>query len=298
MSSISALSRTQQLFIHGVYRPSSDNAEFQVVNPMTGSSLYKCADATVQDVSSAIESAYTAFKTWSNLGPSARRTIFLKAADILEGYMSGDAPEILRAEVSATEAWVRVNIFATAGILRETAGLVTHIKGEVVPADRPGTTVLVTREALGVVFAISPWNAPVSFFPFQRAYILSFGPLPLTLRTLGKPHRAGHRLPPYLRQHSLTQALRAQPQIPRSCNKGPYRRWSPPRVRLFSPRESRTRARGRGVCSQASPRTPRQLHWQRTSWHNHRRMGCLLPEEVRSRARRQGACDCARRRGC
>ena len=161
-SATSTLSQPQQLFINGERRPSSDNAEFQVVNPMTGSPLYSCADATLQDVSDAIDSAHAAFKTWSKLGPSARRTIFLRAADILEGYMGTDAPEILRAEVSATEAWVRVNIFATAGILRETAGLATHIKGEVVPADRPGTTVLVTREALGVVFAISPWNAPVS----------------------------------------------------------------------------------------------------------------------------------------
>jgi benzaldehyde dehydrogenase (NAD) len=93
----------------------------------------------------------------------------LKAADIIEGYMQTDGPEILASEVSATKAWVKVNLMATAGILRETAGLVTHMKGEIVPADRPGTTILVTREPVGVVFAISPWNAPVSstivFFP-------------------------------------------------------------------------------------------------------------------------------------
>ncbi|SPO02517.1 related to Salicylaldehyde dehydrogenase [Cephalotrichum gorgonifer] len=162
MSETSTLGEAQQLFINGEYRPSSDNAEFQVTNPMTGSPIYSCADATVQDVSDAIDSAHAAFKTWSRLGPSARRAIFLRAADILEGYMGGDAPEILRAEVSATEAWVRVNILATAGVLREAAGLATHIKGEIVPADRPDTTVLVAREALGVVFAISPWNAPVN----------------------------------------------------------------------------------------------------------------------------------------
>jgi benzaldehyde dehydrogenase (NAD) len=88
--------------------------------------------------------------------------IMLKAADIMESYFTGDAPAILSSEVSAVKSWIRVNIFATAGILRETAGLVTHIKGEIVPADRPGTTIMVLREAVGVVFAVSPWNAPVN----------------------------------------------------------------------------------------------------------------------------------------
>lgn len=156
-----ALSQQQQLFVNGQYRPSSDDAQFPVTNPMTGENIYSCSSATVQDVSEAVETAHSAFKTWSRTPPSKKRAIFLKAADILETYIHGDAPDILRQEISATESWIKVNIFATAGVLRETAGLVTHIKGEIVPADRPGTTVLVAREALGVVFAISPWNAPV-----------------------------------------------------------------------------------------------------------------------------------------
>ncbi|KAL1858075.1 hypothetical protein VTK73DRAFT_7964 [Phialemonium thermophilum] len=156
------LSQPQRLFIDGSYQSSSDDAEFPVANPMTGDVLYRCSSATVADVSRAIESAHAAYEAWSQTGPSARRALFLKAADILEGYLQGDAPEILRSEVSATESWVQVNIAASAGILRETAGLVTHIKGEIVPADRPGTTVLVAREPVGVVFAISPWNAPVN----------------------------------------------------------------------------------------------------------------------------------------
>ncbi|KAJ9157678.1 Aldehyde dehydrogenase [Pleurostoma richardsiae] len=129
---------------------------------MTGKVLYNCASATKDDYSAAIEAAHEAYQKWSKTSPSARRLVFLKAADILETYLTTDGPEVLSAEVSATKAWVKVNILATVGILRETAGLVTHIKGEIVPADRPGTTILVERHAVGVVLAISPWNAPVN----------------------------------------------------------------------------------------------------------------------------------------
>lgn len=151
----------QKLFIDGVYKEATKGATFPVVNPLTGDVIYQSAAASEEDYTQAIESAHETYRSWSRTPPSARRLIFLKAADILERYIEQDAPEILRQEVSATKSWITVNIKATAGILRETAGLATHIKGEIVPADRPGTMILVERCSVGVVFAISPWNAPV-----------------------------------------------------------------------------------------------------------------------------------------
>ncbi|KAK0711706.1 aldehyde dehydrogenase domain-containing protein [Lasiosphaeris hirsuta] len=155
------IAQPQLLFIEG-YQASSDNATFPVKNPMTGNALYDCSSATIQDYALAIEKAHAAYQLWSRTSPSARRLIFLKAAEILESYVNSEAPELLSQEVSATKHWIKVNMHAAAGTFRETAGLVTQIKGEIVPADRPGTTILVERQAVGVVFAISPWNAPVN----------------------------------------------------------------------------------------------------------------------------------------
>ncbi|KAK4167649.1 aldehyde dehydrogenase family-domain-containing protein [Cladorrhinum sp. PSN259] len=165
-SSSYSISDPQLLYINGQYRPSSDGATFPVVNPMTGETIYHSASATLDDYSAAIENAHATFQTWSKTSPSARRKIFLKAADIMESYIKsspgGGAPELLSQEISATMHWVRVNVFATAGLFREAASLATHIRGEIVPADREGTTLLVERSAVGVVFGISPWNAPIN----------------------------------------------------------------------------------------------------------------------------------------
>lgn len=158
----SPLAEPQLLFIGGQYQPSSNNATFPVTNPMTGASVYQCSSASLDDYATAIDGAHAAQPAWARLGPSARRLILLKAADILESYLDKDAADILSAEVSATTGWVKANILSTAGVLRENAALATHIKGEIVPADRPGTTILVNREPVGVVFAISPWNMPVT----------------------------------------------------------------------------------------------------------------------------------------
>jgi benzaldehyde dehydrogenase (NAD) len=157
-----AIGEEQLLFIDGRYVPSSDGATFAVTNPMTGAKLYDCASATVADYTRAIEAAHAAFSDgpWPRMGPSARRLVLLRAADILETYLD-QAGELMSSEVSATKGWVRLNVLSTVNLLREVAGLATHIKGEIVPADRPGTTILVERQAVGVNLAIAPWNAPV-----------------------------------------------------------------------------------------------------------------------------------------
>ncbi|KAJ9612040.1 hypothetical protein H2200_003635 [Cladophialophora chaetospira] len=160
--SMSTLHYDQLLYTGGEYKKSHDSSSFAVNNPMTGDKIYECASAGIEDYEEAISNAHEAYGTWSQTSPTSRRLIMLKAADIIESYAEGVAPEILSSEVSAVSSWFKINLMATAGILRETAGLVTHIKGEIVPADRPGTTILVARQPVGVVFAISPWNAPVN----------------------------------------------------------------------------------------------------------------------------------------
>jgi benzaldehyde dehydrogenase (NAD) len=96
------------------------------------------------------------------MGPAAKRMIFLRTADILEKYMETEAPALMSAEVSATKSWTKINSLSAVGNLRESASLASQIKGEIMPTDTPGTTVLVERQPLGVVLAISPWNAPVA----------------------------------------------------------------------------------------------------------------------------------------
>ncbi|KAJ4419074.1 hypothetical protein N0V82_005197 [Gnomoniopsis sp. IMI 355080] len=161
-SSYPPLDAQQLLRIGGKYQRSSDRGTFEVINPMTGQKIYDSASATVNDYSRAIDNAHEAFQSWSKVGPSARRLIFLKAADILETYLTLDAPTLMANEVSATAAWVKINLLATANVLRDVASLATLIKGELLPADRPGTTILVERQPVGVNLAISPWNAPVN----------------------------------------------------------------------------------------------------------------------------------------
>lgn len=147
------------LFINGKDVPTSSS--FPVHNPLTQEVVYTCSSATVEHARQAIHAADNAFKSWSRSSPAQRRTILNKAADILLSNAS-TAHELMSKEVSASAIWRSANILGSAGFIREAASIVTQVKGEVMPSDRPGTTTLIFREPAGVVFSVVPWNAPLN----------------------------------------------------------------------------------------------------------------------------------------
>ncbi len=115
---------------------------------------------SAQRAAATADAAGAAFSGWSALGPSARRKILNRVADVLEAQADAFV-EIMAEEVRSTEPWGRLNVALGASIFREAAALTTRIGGDVIPSDRPGVLALALREPVGVVLGIAPWNAPV-----------------------------------------------------------------------------------------------------------------------------------------
>ncbi|MGV8833295.1 MAG: aldehyde dehydrogenase [Devosia sp.] len=135
-------------------------ATFTRMNPMSGEVATTAAAATQADVKRAVESAAAAFPEWSRSSPKTRRTILLKAADMLDAK-SGAFVEAMGAEVGATAGWAMFNVGLAADMLREAASLTTQIHGDIIPTNRPGSMAMAIRQPAGVVLAMAPWNAPV-----------------------------------------------------------------------------------------------------------------------------------------
>jgi acyl-CoA reductase-like NAD-dependent aldehyde dehydrogenase len=146
-----------QLIIDNKPQDATDGGTFERKHPLSGDLVTRGAAATVDDALSAVESAATAFATWSQTGPSERRAILLKAADIME-RRTPDLIEAMGKEVGAAPLWAGFNGFLTANLLREAAGLATQIQGETIPTDKPGTLSMTVRVPAGVVFSMAPWN--------------------------------------------------------------------------------------------------------------------------------------------
>ena len=148
------------LLINGVDRPAASGRTYDRVDPFTGEVASRAAAAGPDDVTAAIDAASAAFPAWSKTGPSQRRAILMKAADIMDSK-AGEFTRLMIEETGATAPWAGFNVMFAANILREAGAMTTQIAGEIIPSDKPGTLAMGVRQAAGVCLAIAPWNAPV-----------------------------------------------------------------------------------------------------------------------------------------
>ncbi|MBW4025003.1 MAG: aldehyde dehydrogenase [Proteobacteria bacterium] len=146
--------------IDGSPEAAIDGGTFERRDPMTGEVATRAAAAGLADVAKVVAAASAAFPAWSETGPGLRRSLLLKAADLLEGR-SADFTRTMLEETGATAPWAGFNVHLGAGILREAAALTTQITGDVIPSDKPDVLALAIRQPVGVVLGMAPWNAPV-----------------------------------------------------------------------------------------------------------------------------------------
>ena len=148
------------LLIGGRKVAASGGATYERRDPVTGEVATIAAAATVADAKAACDAAAAAFPKWSAMGPSARRKIMMKAADILEAR-TPDFIKLVSGETGGSPGWGGFNCFLAAGMLREAGAVTTQVMGQTMPSDKPGMLSIATRSPCGVVLGIAPWNAPV-----------------------------------------------------------------------------------------------------------------------------------------
>lgn len=197
---------TRQLLINGEDTPARSGRTTEVINPGTGKTYATVAAADVEDVTRAVDAAEAAFEGWAAVAPFTRRTIFLKAADLLEERGEQTA-ELMAGEVSSTRLWAAFNVTLAAGILREAAAALTAPRGEVLAAQQDGTLSLAVREPVGVVAAFSPWNAPVILGTRAIAAALAAGNTVVLKPSEVTPISAGLLLGDVLRDAGLPEGV-------------------------------------------------------------------------------------------
>jgi acyl-CoA reductase-like NAD-dependent aldehyde dehydrogenase len=148
------------LIIDNTDRAASGGATFVRQDPNTGQAVTVAAAAGVDDVRQAIESSAAALRGWGAAGPTARRDVLLKAAELVHERTPA-LSDLMVKETGASASWAKFNTHLAHGMLREAASLTTQIKGEVIPADKPGSFCMAIRRPAGVVVSIAPWNAPI-----------------------------------------------------------------------------------------------------------------------------------------
>lgn len=132
------------------------------------------ARATAADAQRAIAAAKAAFPAWSRSGPLERHAILRKAADEILARKD-ELGRLLSQEEGKVLAEGIGETIRAAQIFDFFAGEVLRLAGETLPSVRPGITVDVTREAVGVVGIITPWNFPIAIPAWKIAPALAYG---------------------------------------------------------------------------------------------------------------------------
>ncbi len=150
--------RQFQHYIGGTF--SDGTAQFDSLDPATGTVWAKMPEARTHDVNAAVEAACSALNApeWATMTATARGKLLYRLADLvaenaqtLAELETRDTGKIIR-ETSAQIAYV-------ADYYRYYAGLADKIEGAHLPIDKPDMEVWLHREPVGVVAAIVPWNS-------------------------------------------------------------------------------------------------------------------------------------------
>ena len=163
-------------FIDGQYTPTASGETFACVSPIDGRKLADIALAGADDVERAVAVARKAFDSgvWSQMAPRARKDTLKRFADQVRAHADELALlESLDMGKPVADA-ASVDVSGAAYAIEWYGEAIDKIGGEVAPVD-PKLLGLVTREAIGVVAAVVPWNFPIMMASWKIAPALAAG---------------------------------------------------------------------------------------------------------------------------
>lgn len=168
--------RKLQHFIDGQWVEPSGGAYFESSNPATREVLYQAARGTSPDVERAVDSARDAFDDprWRDLSQTRRGHLLRRLGDLI----GENADDLARSESEDNGKLLR-EMRAQLATLPEYyyyyAGLADKVQGATIPTSDRRVLNYTTREPLGVVGAITPWNSPLTLTTSKLAPALCAG---------------------------------------------------------------------------------------------------------------------------
>jgi aldehyde dehydrogenase (NAD+) len=132
------------------------------------------ARATAEETKQAIAAAKAAFPAWSRSGILERHAILSRASQEITARKQ-ELGELLSREEGKTLPEGIGEVTRAAQIFDFFAGETLRLSGEVLPSVRPGVGVEITREPIGVIGIITPWNFPIAIPTWKIAPALAYG---------------------------------------------------------------------------------------------------------------------------
>jgi gamma-glutamyl-gamma-aminobutyraldehyde dehydrogenase len=165
-----------QALIDGKPRSAQSGQTFAVINPATGQCLANVAACGDEDVNAAVRSARQVFEagTWAARSPGERKQVLLRLADLIMDHREELALlDSLNMGKPVMDAY-NIDVPGAAGVFRWYAESLDKLYDQIAPSAQ-NVLATITREALGVVAAVVPWNFPLDMAAWKLAPALAAG---------------------------------------------------------------------------------------------------------------------------
>ena len=176
MSNVPTLTRPDLLrtdaFIGGYW--TAGDRRLAVTNPATGALIAEVADTTPADTRAAIDAATAAMPAWAATPAKARAAILRRWFDLIMANQE-DLARLMTAEQGKPLAESRGEIAYAASFIEWFAEEAKRAYGDVIPATQNGQRILVLKQPVGVVAAITPWNFPSAMITRKAGPALAAG---------------------------------------------------------------------------------------------------------------------------
>jgi succinate-semialdehyde dehydrogenase/glutarate-semialdehyde dehydrogenase len=160
-------------YINGEWITAGD-ATFDVLNPANGDKIATVNDGGVTLTEKAIESAQKAFKPWSKKTAKYRSAILEKLNDLIIEH-TADLAEIMTLECGKPLNESIGEVAYAASFIKWFAEEGKRVYGDVIPPHTEDRRIVVIKQPIGVVAAITPWNFPLAMITRKIAPALATG---------------------------------------------------------------------------------------------------------------------------
>lgn len=161
-------------FINGQWVQADSGKTIEVADPATGTVLGFVPHCSQGEAARAIAAAQAAFPAWRAKTGAERATILGRMAELIRANTE-ELAQILTAEQGKPLAEARGEVGMSAAYVQWFAEEARRIYGDTIPSPWADRRIVVTKEPIGVVAAITPWNFPSSMIARKLGAALAAG---------------------------------------------------------------------------------------------------------------------------
>ncbi len=147
---------------------------YAVLNPATGEVIAQVAKGGAEETTQAVAAAERAFPAWRSLTAKERGARVKRWGELMLENREALA-ELMSLEQGKPLAEARGEVGYAASFLEWFAEEAKRAYGDVIPSPNPNAKIIVTREPVGVVAAITPWNFPLAMITRKAGPALAAG---------------------------------------------------------------------------------------------------------------------------